>query len=96
MKKDLHTSLKSLLQMTEFEILEIKGSGDFIPDSVHEPDNEEYLLSSLQRTLCFFLCCSQSVCQHSLMLLYNLDFDFNPNVFCWEESAMALLTTNRT
>lgn len=53
MKKDLHTTLKSLLQMTEYGILEIKDSGDFIPDSVQEPDNKEYLLSSLQRMICF-------------------------------------------
>lgn len=39
--------------MIEFEILEIKGSGDFIPDSVQEPDNKEYLLSGLQRMICF-------------------------------------------
>lgn len=55
MKKDLYATLKFMLQMIEFEILEKKGSGDFIPDSVQEPDNEEYLLSSLQRTICFSL-----------------------------------------
>lgn len=53
MKKDLNTTLKFLLQMIEFETLEIKGSGDFIPDAVQEPINEEYLLSSLQRMIYF-------------------------------------------
>lgn len=53
MKKDLNTTLKFLLQMIEFETLEIKGSGDFIPDAVQEPINKEYLLSSLQRMIYF-------------------------------------------
>lgn len=29
--------------MIEYGILEIRGSGDFIPDSVQYPDSEEYL-----------------------------------------------------
>lgn len=95
MKKDLHSTPKSLLQTIEYGVLEIKGSGNFISDAVQEPDNKEYLLSSLQRMM-FFLDCSQSVCQHCSMFLHNLDFNFNPDVFCWKESAMALLKTYRT